>query len=181
MGFNKSFQLASDQDEYMKKFQRQNYLRGTVDDGYIFELKEEHIKLIQHMYYQFDESAYEGAPSVNLKRPFGNSDLIGDIMDILEFEPSYMSDICFCEEDDCENFHEDDELEISDSEREYLMDIYQGTHIALKIITQLKTFETGKYICNFHNTWEESNAMKRVRKIDSVLDDKDKNNSEDSE
>jgi hypothetical protein len=181
MGFNKKFTMDTDQGEYMKKFERQNYLRGTPDNGYIFELKEEHIKLLQHMYFQFDESAYEGAPCVNFKRPFGDSDILEDMMHILDFTPSHAEDICFCEEDDCENFHEDDELELSESEIKYLMDIYQGTHIALKIITHLKTFETGKYICNYHNQWEETNAMKRVRKIDSVLDDEDKSKLKDSE
>lgn len=182
MGFNRQFISDNTQEAYMKKFERQNYLRGTVDIGYIFELKEEHIKLIQHMYFQFDESAYDGAPCVNFKRPFGNSDLLGDIMDILDFTPSNTEDICFCDGDECEKFHEDDELELSESEIKYLMDIYQGTHIALKIITQLKTFETGKYIYTNHNTWEESNAMKRVRKIESVLDDEneDKNHLKDS-
>lgn len=48
-----------------------------------FRLTEHHITLLQAMYCSFDDGGYEGAPAINLKRPYGNSDVYGDINDLI--------------------------------------------------------------------------------------------------
>lgn len=48
-----------------------------------FEVKEEHLKLLSRMYVYWDDSAYDGAPVVNIKRPYGNSDVMSDIYEIV--------------------------------------------------------------------------------------------------
>ena len=48
-----------------------------------FEVTEDHLKLVQRMYWQWDDHAYDGAPAVGLKRPYGNSDVMYDIAQIL--------------------------------------------------------------------------------------------------
>ena len=48
-----------------------------------FRLTEHHVTLLQAMYCSFDDGGYEGAPAVDLKRPYGNSDVYGDINDLI--------------------------------------------------------------------------------------------------
>ncbi len=48
-----------------------------------FELTESHIKLLRAMYVDFCDDGYDGAPAVNLKRPYGNSDVISDVIEIV--------------------------------------------------------------------------------------------------
>ncbi len=51
-----------------------------------FEVTEDHLKLLQRMYWQWDDGGYEGSPAVGLKRPYGNSDVDGDIAEILGWD-----------------------------------------------------------------------------------------------
>lgn len=44
-----------------------------------FTVTAEHLALLPRMYLQWDSSAYDGAPAVGLKRPYGNSDVFGDV------------------------------------------------------------------------------------------------------
>jgi hypothetical protein len=48
-----------------------------------FTVKEDHLKLLPHLNIHFDVWAYDGAPATDMKRPYGNSDLWGDIYEIL--------------------------------------------------------------------------------------------------
>lgn len=45
-------------------------------------ITEDHLKLLGHMYVDWDDCEY-GAPAINPKRPYGNSDVPGDIAEIL--------------------------------------------------------------------------------------------------
>ena len=47
-----------------------------------FEVTENHIKLAKRMYWEWNDNGYEGAPAVGLKRPYGNSDVAYDVVDI---------------------------------------------------------------------------------------------------
>lgn len=51
-----------------------------------FEVTEDHLKLVKRMYWDWDDSGYDGAPAVGLKRPYGNSDVTGDIVEILGWD-----------------------------------------------------------------------------------------------
>lgn len=44
---------------------------------------EEHIALLRRMYVNWDDDAYDGAPAIDIKRPYGNSDVLGDVAEIL--------------------------------------------------------------------------------------------------
>lgn len=50
-------------------------------------ITEQHIKLLGRSYYQYDSNFYEGCTSQDVKRPYGNSDVIGDLYEILYGEP----------------------------------------------------------------------------------------------
>lgn len=51
-----------------------------------FEVTEEHMKLLDHFYIGYDSWTEFGAPEVDPKRPYGNSDVYGDIAEILGLE-----------------------------------------------------------------------------------------------
>lgn len=46
------------------------------------KITEEHLKLLKKAYWRYDEAEY-GAPCINPKRPYGNSDVEEDIAEIL--------------------------------------------------------------------------------------------------
>lgn len=50
-----------------------------------FQLKEEHLKLLRRAYTTWDHAEY-GAPGIDPKRPYGNSDVVEDICRILGWE-----------------------------------------------------------------------------------------------
>lgn len=54
-----------------------------------FELSPDHIKLLKRMRFQLYEDTDLVSIGVDGKRPFGNSDWVGDIFDILGWEPTF--------------------------------------------------------------------------------------------
>ncbi len=46
------------------------------------QITKQHVKLAKRMYVGWDDCEY-GAPAIDPKRPYGNSDVEGDIADIL--------------------------------------------------------------------------------------------------
>lgn len=52
-----------------------------------FEVTEEHLKLLSEAEWEFDDSMYEGAPGINLKRPYGNGDVVRDICEAIGEKP----------------------------------------------------------------------------------------------
>lgn len=50
-----------------------------------FFVTENHIKLLKSLYIGWDDTEF-GSPSIDPKRPFGNSDVYGDMAEILGIE-----------------------------------------------------------------------------------------------
>ena len=48
-----------------------------------FTVTDEHLKLLRGAYVGWDDCEF-GAPAIDCKRPYGNSDVIADIAEILE-------------------------------------------------------------------------------------------------
>lgn len=48
-----------------------------------FTVTDEHLKLLRRAYVGWDDCEF-GAPAIDCKRPYGNSDVIGDVIEILE-------------------------------------------------------------------------------------------------
>jgi hypothetical protein len=95
----------------------------------IFELKEEHIKLAQKMYVTWDDCEF-GAPAIDPKRPYGNSDVLGDIAEILGLQLF----------EDAEG-----EKHLSKEQDELCNKLHEEMETALQIILRCKTFELGTY------------------------------------
>ena len=89
-----------------------------------FELKLEHIKLLNKMWVVWWDTEF-GAPGVDPKRPYGNSDVYGDMAEILDLE--------FDKEDP-------DEKQIK-----YLSDLHDETQTALEVVLTSASFEQGLY------------------------------------
>ena len=92
-----------------------------------FEMTENHIKLLHNMYVYFDDGAYDGAPAIDTKRPYGNSSCVYDIYEILH---------------DKEWDSEDD---LPGELWEELMRVHRETATALQIVLVTKSFEPGLY------------------------------------
>lgn len=104
-----------------------------------FELKEEHIKLLQNMYWEYSDCE-TGGPAANCKRPYGNSYVPPDVAKILGVT---------LPDDDGERYNE--------LERE-IMRYHYESHTALEIILQTRSFKPGLYRNvgkrGYENKWE---------------------------
>ena len=115
----------------------------------LFEIKEEHLKLLKRAYVSWDNCEF-GAPAINCKRPYGNSDVLSDIAEIINFKPK----IEYNEDED----EDEDEVYFSPEEEKYLKSIHKETKMALQIILAVGKFEIGgyesdKYGDNWKKVW----------------------------
>lgn len=94
-----------------------------------FTVTDQHIKLIRKMFVQWQDIE-TGAPEIDPKRPYGNSDIEADVYEILSGRDPY------------------DEFEdgLPDELRGGYFDIHRGTEHALQIILATGKFEAGDYI-----------------------------------
>ena len=51
----------------------------------IFDITEDHLTLLQRMYVRWEYGEW-GSPTISNKRPYGNSDVLSDIQEILGWE-----------------------------------------------------------------------------------------------
>jgi len=88
-----------------------------------FTLTEAHLKLLVRMYVGWYDCE-SGAPLVDPKRPYGNSDVAGDVAEILGVED-------FDPEDDVQYDH--------------MHKLHTETDVALQIVLSTRSFEPGRY------------------------------------
>ena len=103
----------------------------------VFKITDKHLKLIRRMQvgWQFSET---GAPQINPKRPYGNSDVARDVGEILEYKP---------------RGYDGDPEEYSEKQCEKFLRLHRETEIALQIVLQTGKFEKGTYYRE--NSWDE--------------------------
>lgn len=116
-----------------------------------FTIKIEHLKLLENMYVDWDDCEF-GAPAINPKRPYGNSDVEQDMIEILGlkelkkgiFEFTLFGRKWLLKGEDKHNIY----LEGKDEEEliEVLNKLHKETQIALQICLTLQTFETGIFV-----------------------------------
>jgi hypothetical protein len=92
-----------------------------------FEIKPEHLTLLKNAYVYWNDCEY-GAPSIDCKRPYGNSDVIGDVAEILGLDVNTVDEKC-------------------------LDQLHQETLETLQICLQLQKFETGIYRKINNDNW----------------------------
>jgi len=91
-----------------------------------FVLKEEHIKLLRAMYWEFQEDE-NGAPGVDCKRPYGNSWILPDVAEALGRKLP------------------DEEAEEYDEVCDELYGLHAQTGKALEVILVSGSFKPGAY------------------------------------
>ncbi len=101
-----------------------------------FVVTKDHLKLLKRMVVDYDECSEFGAPIIDPKRPYGNSDVYGDIAEILEIESR-------AEDGDDPYFSEDDESCMAQFHRE--------TATVLQIALATGKFKAGTYECEEYN------------------------------
>lgn len=107
-----------------------------------FELKEEHIKLATNMYVSWNYCEF-GAPTIDPKRPYGNSYVLMDIAEILGLE--------IIQDADGEDVLSKEQSDICDK-------LHNEMHVVLEIILRCKTFEPGIYVTErCMSNWHKEN------------------------
>jgi hypothetical protein len=123
-----------------------------------FEIKKEHLKLLQKAIVEWDDCEF-GAPAINPKRPYGNSGVIQDIIEILGvtelkhgiYEFTLFDKKYLLKGDDKYNLDLENENELV----QQLNFLHQSVEIALPICLNLQKFEIGIYRQKEdYNTWD---------------------------
>lgn len=102
----------------------------------IFEVNEKHIKLLKNMYVSWNYSCF-GAPTVEPKRPYGNTRVYEDMGKILSLG----------------EIDEDGELHLSDKEVEELSKLHQEMETVLQILLYNCSIEPGVYTNIYSKEW----------------------------
>jgi len=97
----------------------------------VFDLREEHLKLLSEANIVWDDCEF-GAPGMDPKRPYGNSDVTGDIAEIIKLPKTK------------NNYDEDEECWKENAE-DKLSDLHRQVMIAMKIVLRCRSFKLGKY------------------------------------
>lgn len=97
-----------------------------------FTLTDDHLKLLQRSYVDYDSYTETGGFEQDPKRPYGNSDVAGDVFEIL-----YGREFDFEDEVDAPDGDMPDEL------YENLMKVHKEVATALQIVLATGKFETG--------------------------------------
>lgn len=105
-----------------------------------FTVTEDHLKLAKMMYVGWDDMEF-GAPAIDGKRPYGNSDVVADIAEILGIDTE-------ADRIRWQNMtgRELDEGEITDPLAEHLTRIHAEMGIVLQIALVTGEFKAGRYV-----------------------------------
>jgi hypothetical protein len=92
-----------------------------------FTVTDDHLKLLRRAYVSWDDCEF-GAPEIDCKRPYGNSDVLDDIGEILGAGP----------------WRGEDEEILPDAERAFTQ-LHAETAVALQVALATGKFEAGRY------------------------------------
>jgi hypothetical protein len=124
-----------------------------------FTLTENHLKLLRRMNVSYNEDCEYGAPEIDPKRPYGNSNVEQDIIEILGmkelregvFEFDFNGKKWLLKGEDKYNIEfvgpEDEKLV------EQLQKLHRETETALQIVLSTGSFKPGKYKEKDYGDW----------------------------
>ena len=95
-----------------------------------FKLTADHIKLLRRANVGWND-AETGAPEIDPKRPYGNSDVAGDVCEILGWRPEG----CAGDDDGC----------YTEEQRDRALALHRETETALQIILQMGEMTPGTF------------------------------------
>lgn len=108
-----------------------------------FEVLEDHLKLLRRAYVSWNDCEF-GAPSIDCKRPYGNSSVHQDIAEILDITPATV---------------DGDYGEFSEGQYDQMEKLHKETETVLQIILATGRMKPGVYVKNdnYGNEWREAN------------------------
>lgn len=107
------------------------------------EITDEHLKLLRRAYVRWEDCEY-GAPSIDCKRPYGNSDVLRDIAQILDVE---------WDDDAWENGGLDAEAAAR------LRRLHEETETALQVMLQCASLRPGHYVSHRYGQWKPAESV----------------------
>lgn len=131
---------------------------GRFAEVEVFEMSKFHVRLLHHMYVDWNDQAYDGAPAIGLKRPYGNSDMLSDIAEIVvgqrgEF-PNERHGKPYLDPEEYTRFDREGEIisiDVHDEDgiqvlpRQALEILHRETQVALQIVLSTGSWEPGTY------------------------------------
>lgn len=106
--------------------------RYTTLSTRYFDLTADHIKLVRALCFEWEPGAYDGAPCVNEKRPYGSQGSYF-IVEVLGWEVGADG--------------------TTDEQRERALALHRQTDVALEIICRAGEFRPGRYMKRFGQSW----------------------------
>ena len=101
----------------------------------IFTVTETHLRLLRRFNVDWDDREF-GAPNIDPKRPYGNSDVLRDIAEILGFGPA------------------NEFGEFTDQETGAMKRLHKDTQTVLQIALRVGYFKAGDYVANrYEQDW----------------------------
>ena len=101
-----------------------------MNDREYFDLTSDHIQLIRAMNVSWWNCEH-GGPSIDPKRPYGNSNVHGDMVEILGWEPQYTDP--------------EDPYDLEDEQAAALEKLHKETETALQVVLASGSFTPGRY------------------------------------
>lgn len=122
----------------------------------IFELKEEHIKLLKAAYVGWNDCEF-GAPEIDPKRPYGNSSVYPDIGKILDIP-----------HDPCRDPNADGRYAWTGTQCEEMRQLHDETQIALQIFLKNAKIEPGEYEAfGYKVDWKPVHGLSETKKTEA--------------
>lgn len=112
--------------------------------GAQFEVTERHLRLLRNTYVRWDYVEF-GAPAIDSKRPYGNSDVYGDMVELV-----------FAEEARAAHPHLDEQeayQEYANARRPELDRLHAESGLALQIALTTGEFRAGHYVLGAGIGW----------------------------
>lgn len=102
-----------------------------IDKQY-FEVRGDHLDLLDHIWFGYNDWTEFGAPEVDPKRPYGNSSVYEDIGEILGIEPGSEPDRY-------------GDREFTQEQKDYMLQTHKEMQHVLQILASTRSIEVGKY------------------------------------
>jgi len=126
--------------------EKQDKLRKQRENLKEFEVKDEHLKLLKEMYVGWNDCEF-GAPEIDPKRPYGNSDGVDDVARVIGYKKK--KDTVEFDKDDAKEYDDIKEyLEDCDWTQEaydYLYNLHKDMQIVLQIVLSSLSLKKGTY------------------------------------
>ena len=106
-----------------------------------FRVKTEHLKLLREMWTSYIGYVEHGAPCIDPKRPYGNSNVYGDMAEILGIFPEFGGD----------------DPDYSQEQIDYMDKLHREMETVLQILIKTAPFTEGEFVADmYRNNWKRA-------------------------